>query len=430
MKYSRVFWALAAVSLTRACYGFGPTSRIPLRAPVFSMDLASPTISSTTLDGADALTVPGPIIVFNNPNLGMPSPLDELDCLSEGNPGYLPGQTFLLVIGVDRASPGLVGPDPLLVSQGIPFNVMSEASAGQQSGDLYLSTQLFDITGPLHTLALSSNTTLARNQGDASGVDHGALPAISPGVPYSGPKDQVDAAYIPKPIAGIAGPSGGCIYFSATRNSPSLSPSAPIPLPGTNSGADIYVDFNPNSPLGQQLYATWFNLGLSPNDDVDSLIVFDANGDCIYDPQNDTILYTLDRNSPTLTNGGIPPATIFTNHGALAGVGPAIYAFPADLGLGPLDHIDVLDFAPCTDALACILNWGIGYNRRLVGDMNCDGMVNNFDIDGFVIALLNPSIYALQYPMCNRYAADVNGDGQINNFDIDWFVSCILGNCP
>jgi len=59
------------------------------------------------------------------------------------------------------------------------------------------------------------------------------------------------------------------------------------------------------------------------------------------------------------------------------------------------------------------------------GDLNCDGAVNNFDIDPFVLALTNPTGYGAAYPQCDRMLADCNGDGLVNNFDIDPFVKLI-----
>jgi hypothetical protein len=65
------------------------------------------------------------------------------------------------------------------------------------------------------------------------------------------------------------------------------------------------------------------------------------------------------------------------------------------------------------------------------GDVNCDGNVNNFDIDAFVLALVDPTAYAAQYPGCDIAAADIDGDGAVNNFDIDPFVACVIaGGCP
>lgn len=65
------------------------------------------------------------------------------------------------------------------------------------------------------------------------------------------------------------------------------------------------------------------------------------------------------------------------------------------------------------------------------GDMNCDGHVDNFDIDAFVLAILDQAAYAAEYPNCTLLAGDMNVDGAFNNFDIDPFVACIIGaGCP
>jgi hypothetical protein len=64
---------------------------------------------------------------------------------------------------------------------------------------------------------------------------------------------------------------------------------------------------------------------------------------------------------------------------------------------------------------------------RTPGDLNCDGLVNNFDIDPFVLALSDPAQYALSFPDCDILNADVNDDGLVNNFDIDPFVALISG---
>lgn len=61
------------------------------------------------------------------------------------------------------------------------------------------------------------------------------------------------------------------------------------------------------------------------------------------------------------------------------------------------------------------------------GDLNCDGIVNNFDIDPFVLALTDPGAYAATFPMCDVSAADINDDGVVNNFDIDPFVLLLTG---
>lgn len=70
------------------------------------------------------------------------------------------------------------------------------------------------------------------------------------------------------------------------------------------------------------------------------------------------------------------------------------------------------------------------YERLVIdstGDMNCDGSVNNFDIDPFVLALTDPAGYAAEFPGCNPLNGDVNHDGALNNFDIDPFVALLTG---
>ncbi|MFH1745476.1 MAG: hypothetical protein ABIG44_00365 [Planctomycetota bacterium] len=62
-----------------------------------------------------------------------------------------------------------------------------------------------------------------------------------------------------------------------------------------------------------------------------------------------------------------------------------------------------------------------------LGDMNCDGNVNSYDIDGFICALSPQCDYESMYPACNRLLADCNGDGVPNSYDIDGFIALVGG---
>ena len=64
------------------------------------------------------------------------------------------------------------------------------------------------------------------------------------------------------------------------------------------------------------------------------------------------------------------------------------------------------------------------------GDLNCDGWVNNGDIDAFVFALSYPELYATEYPNCSIMNGDINNDGWMNNGDIDQFVALLTGSPP
>lgn len=69
----------------------------------------------------------------------------------------------------------------------------------------------------------------------------------------------------------------------------------------------------------------------------------------------------------------------------------------------------------------------------VLADANCDGAINGFDIDPFVLALTDLAGWQAQFPGCPECNVDVNCDGSINGFDIDPFVDCLTGGpcvCP
>lgn len=73
------------------------------------------------------------------------------------------------------------------------------------------------------------------------------------------------------------------------------------------------------------------------------------------------------------------------------------------------------------------------------GDANCDGVINNFDIDAFVAGIIhtNETAPPAEYSLAVEAAedcwsaracwGDTNCDGVMNNFDIDPFVAVLLG---
>ena len=66
------------------------------------------------------------------------------------------------------------------------------------------------------------------------------------------------------------------------------------------------------------------------------------------------------------------------------------------------------------------------------GDANCDGVVDFFDIDPFVIALVDGvAVWELSYDCDALAVLDLNDDATIDFFDIDPFVTAVLeGGCP
>ena len=68
---------------------------------------------------------------------------------------------------------------------------------------------------------------------------------------------------------------------------------------------------------------------------------------------------------------------------------------------------------------------GVPDECESLGDLNCDGSTNLFDIDAFVLALTDEVGYDATYPDCDRNLADIDGSGDVNLFDIDPFVELL-----
>ncbi|MBL8878379.1 MAG: hypothetical protein JNG88_04595 [Phycisphaerales bacterium] len=396
-----------------------PTAYEPITPPLYSIDRFSPTTGSGFRPGA-VLVHPGPTVVIPAQNLSLFSPIDELNAISFNRNSIGPSTSLAVLFSVDRTSVGALPPDPLLVTFGFLYNVQNQATRGQEAGDVYMGLLQYTVDGPVVIASsYTNNNTLVRNQGDAGGVGMSLEPATSPDDPVPPPIDDVDAGAIPDETALAGGPPPK-FYFCVRQGSPSLPN-----LPGNNSGADVYVDLNTGTPSGEIVYASFAALGLVAADEIDALIVIDYNNDQSFNPTTDQIIFSLARGSPSLE--GRSPADLFTTINTFGDF--ALYSQAIDLGLQHNDNVDMLEFIECRDILECVQRWAIGINRRVIGDCNCDGVLNNFDIDAFVLALTDPAAYEATYPECNIFEADINGDGRVDNFDIDPFVNRLV-NAP
>jgi len=64
-----------------------------------------------------------------------------------------------------------------------------------------------------------------------------------------------------------------------------------------------------------------------------------------------------------------------------------------------------------------------------LGDMNGDGELDKFDVDEFVLALIDPVGYAEQYPDLDpMQRGDINGDGVFDKRDVEGFVDLLLND--
>ncbi len=339
----------------------------PLPAPFYSFDLASPAVDNGFVNAADVLILnqPFPVALIAGAAMGLSDVDDELDGLSSANALVSPTATFVLLFSVSRDTTGNVGPDPILVGLGIPYNVADQAARGQQAGDEFMSTMLYSRTGG--PLLGPPNSAMGRNNYDEGGSDLAARPETSAQTVTAEDQDNVDA------LAGISVGAGP--YFSVSADSPSR-----FTLPGLSSGADIFR-YDPVLML-TTLYASHDDLGLEAGDDVDAVIVFDTDTDGDFDGA-DQVLFSLAPGSPSLVTIAGASATGAAADVFLAepGVAPTIFAPAASLGLGAVDDdIDALDLSPCSDATGCARHHGI---RLVEGDFDDDGDVDAPDREAF-----------------------------------------------
>ncbi len=67
----------------------------------------------------------------------------------------------------------------------------------------------------------------------------------------------------------------------------------------------------------------------------------------------------------------------------------------------------------------------LGTECDVLGDMNCDGVLDLDDVPAMVLALLDPDAYAITYPDCDITAGDINEDGNVDGLDLQGFVELI-----
>ncbi|MEK6644193.1 MAG: hypothetical protein AABZ08_09805 [Planctomycetota bacterium] len=420
----------------------GPHALVPIPKPHFTIDLASPSIGKPTIGGpitaGAILDAPGPVVTYAASGLRLFHPADELDEMSGNRIDVGVADKFVILFGVDRTSVGARGPDPSLLPSR-PFNVQDQATRHQAAGDTFMTLDLYTRSGgplPLEAFRLiaTKNNTLVINQGDSGGIDYDLVEDVSPlmDLPPGTPIDEGDGMYyepVPPLLAGgpqwpavrdaVSGDDGGAnrgiavyLYFTLSRNSPSL---AQLPPPG--SGANVYVDTDPNTPFTENLYVTAAQLGLvggPTGDDIDGLMVFDGGVQGVFDTGIDQVIFSLTPNSPSL---GITfsAADLFTSNGG--GVFN-LYARADDLGLLSTDNVDNLELIKTTDSAATAFNSAI--YLVIPGDYDGDGVLTADDCGQFAGCYTGEGGVATL--SCGSFDQDADGDVDC----LDWRNNTII----
>jgi hypothetical protein len=297
-----------------------------------------------------------PVPRLTRDQLGFGFPGDDLNGISSSTSFVAQDNTFVVLFSVTDETQGLVGPDPGLVNQNLPYNVADQAAKNQVGGDQFMSLVLVTRNGPMPTNGVASavdNNTLVKNNFDEGGSDFGANPETSAEDNTTDPGDDLDGT---KPdntnlIAGL----GEATYYTAARNSPSL-PKLSQGVPP--SGATIFFVAEPGGATADvQIYARFDQLGLVQEDDINALIVFDDNNDGQFNG-SDQVIFSLTDGSPSLqtipgSNGDIARANLFSIT-AQPGAGPVLFLSAIQLGLGTgADDLDALDVLLCNNPFAC-----------------------------------------------------------------------------
>ncbi|MCG3125305.1 MAG: hypothetical protein CHACPFDD_00123 [Phycisphaerae bacterium] len=239
------------------------------------------------------------------------------------------------------------------------------------------------------------------------------------------------------------GPSHGYVYLLCTIDRPGSDPADIMIARSTNGGTSWSAPLRINESSGNTWQ--WFGtLGVAPNGRLD-VVWLDTRAS----PSNSRFCelyyaYSLDRAvtwsknlvaSPQFNSTvGWPQQMKMGDYYDIASENAAAnVAYAAThngeqdvyyIRLGDCDDNGVHDGEEIASGAGTDFNHnGILDRCDGLGDMNCDGSINGFDIDEFVAALTDPG----SYTGCDITRGDINGDGSINGFDIDQFVAILGG---
>jgi len=205
-----------------------------------------------------------------------------------------------------------------------------------------------------------------------------------------------------------------------------------------NTGDDIYID----ATVPNQVTIRWKGVTYSAHNAVNFAVTLYADGRIRFHygtgntgltptigiSKGDNVDFVLStyNNATSLPNANshefaqvapLPPNIVFSASGLLSGVPTVSGTFAPRIKVS-----DSLNrSAEHTFTLVVTETCG------LLGDLDCNGVVDFDDINPFVLALSDPVAYQNAYPNCDLMNADCDGNGTVNFDDINPFVAILSG---
>lgn len=292
----------------------------------FSIDRPSPTVSGFFAGlqrPDDLLTVPPPEagvmaedVGGTGPWVSLPgeafprhligfAPTLDLDALSRNHGAIRPpsGHGWRILFSVPRGAGGDPG-----------TGVDEQSARGQQAGDLFESRQVYVPVLPDGAAAFGpeEGNELSINQDELL-----LVPSIGPDEFTAAQLDELDAWDDAQLVSETTGALAERIYYSVKLETDPDWAMVVFTLPPGWEVGDA-----PPLPDLAPIYAHRFDLGLTSNDDIDALVVFDADGDGAF-TNGDAVLLSLRPGSTSLQPGFLyrdGPGGAFAGTGSSADV--------------------------------------------------------------------------------------------------------------
>ncbi|MCZ6682473.1 MAG: PQQ-binding-like beta-propeller repeat protein [Planctomycetota bacterium] len=254
--------------------------------------------------------------------------------------------------------------------------------------------------------------------------------------------------------------SGAELYSSAgigggfiEQLGPFVGPDGTVYAPRTQNNAltDFLVAFDDTGaalverwsvPLG---YVPFASFGIGPDGSVYSYATDQDGGNADLTiqrlhPANGNVIDTspiLPSNFPVQPRIAIDATgTIYLTNGGFSNGG--LFSLNADLSLRWSEAIPNVNVGgPVLGQDGILIVCGIGNNVRAYqtavapADMNCDGNIDGLDVQAYLLAVLDPVQYEVDFPDCNVNNGDLNSDGHVDSGDNAAFAQCLVnGVCP